>query len=177
MWHPPLQLLFCELGELSLLSLQRGEKWAFTGDGWFAVKYNEGAWRLWLYHWQLVFCGVTHTCTHWNIQTPPVTHWLQHGYKHFKCRQACRPIKLYAHFFSISLYLNSSHSAHLNSGENRTFSSHSSFVFTVCILIRASRKLNAVCLVSCNTTRWPTGWHQTWRCEMSPVGAIVWLEH
>lgn len=30
--------------------------------------------------------------------------------------------------------------------------------------------------VGCNATRWPSGWHQTWRCETSPLGAVVWLE-
>lgn len=30
--------------------------------------------------------------------------------------------------------------------------------------------------VGCNTACWPSGWHQTWRCEMSPLGAVVWLE-
>ncbi|CAB1418781.1 unnamed protein product [Pleuronectes platessa] len=43
---------------------------------------------------------------------------------------------------------------------------------TVCILIRASRVQKAVS-VSCS---WPTDWHQAWRCETSPPGAIVWLE-
>lgn len=30
--------------------------------------------------------------------------------------------------------------------------------------------------VGWNTACWPSGWRQTWRCAMGPLGAVVWLE-
>lgn len=82
--------------------------------------------------------------------------------------------------YTLSPY-HSTHSPHhwaLDRSINLQHSFSSLFFLPVhCVHPNQVQRSTRCCLhAGCNTTRWPSGWHQTWRCGMSPLGAVVWLE-
>lgn len=78
---------------------------------------------------------------------------------------------------TLSFYSSPHHSAQDRNINLQHFFSSLFFLPVHCMHPNQVQQSTRCCLhVGWNTTCWPSGWHQTWRCETSPLGAIVWLE-
>lgn len=114
---------------------------------------------LWLYHWPFVFC--------------------YHAWMPLRvCKMDTESLQSYRlYIITLSFYSFPHHSALDRNINLQHFFSSLFFLPVHCVHPNQVHQSTRCCLrVGCNTTCWPSGWHQTWRCETSPLGALVWLE-
>lgn len=150
-WDTIVLLWLCEREELSFIVFI---KWSSTGDGWFVVKCNEKAWWLWSVLLAVDICRrSTQTGSrHSTVDTVPAV-------QDAGCSLR-RILQNYIYTVFSKMGGGSAPSAG-NASKSRPVDWRISVCLSVC----------------CNTTGLLTGWHGARRCEMIPLGTIVWLEH
>lgn len=138
-----------------------------TGEGSFARNTMRQSEDLWQHRRLSVFC--CHICMPLQISEDA---------DNFECRWTQTACK--AKGYTLSHY-HPTHSLHHSALDRSINLQHSfsslSFLPVHCLHPNQVQQRTRCCLhVGCNTACWPSGWHQTWRCEMSPLGAVVWFE-